>query len=927
MKATSPVNFDIIGRMLSNSTGLEPVYEENGVINESNETTTSAAEQDDSPINMNDFRTPKQQHNWNDVNDYSNDEEEDHDVEEEEEEFFSPLAQHAVHTPNQHDVNNNSINNDTTNHNFLLGSTLTLDFNVDGLNNKNNTNLSVTREEVPSSDVPPVAATAVRTKTQPPPTSSSSPRFKEMKQGLQSLLKVAKEITSPEKEQPVVKERRLAVTTTERPSSSATVPALSPTPVSYYAQSPNDSQSSIHLHSSSVSSLPPDALTVDFVKSCHCIETLTAILSLLSSDDNNNNHHHRNHGKKWGGGKKQMMIGKQQQVRYPSLVRLVEKRLQRMQKEQQHVSQAHDVVENELAVVGNEQPVQVRPKVVAASRGGKVLLQPLSVGGSDKENVDPSPRTAAVNELPMESITVLHESNEGGNNEEGGDANNQSISPLLDGTSNTLSASKSSLDMNLSQSFALDDESHYWKAIGNEMMDDEEAQQREIEEHVLIQQKAAGRDGILQSYEEVKDKLAFSLVSNARLTEEVDCLFQERNKVKAELSSKLQCVSEQLSRQQSVAAYERESHQQQIVELDGINRTLSEDVQRLQHQLHRVSQEGEAAASHLQAELEEVRIQHSNLSRDNATLCQDVQKIRERYDKAQREVSRLKLLLNKKNATPEKEKSERLQRIVESAKMANKALANALAVSEKDLADAYEAKDKSTRECDTLRDRNIKLEDKTSFLSSKVKELYTELKSSHAYIDQLYADLQANKSPSKAIHADLERKEMEWMELERGYSKRIQELEGQLQLDSKHKVTMEAYMSVVKQTRHYKNMSIKLKVELEAMKKSQVTNSGERGSEKSTSRVTHNGVSRHSSGKSMRSLQSIQMSNQQAALRNDENTAPSSTNARERSQETAGRKQGKQINRVAAIRAAGGRKGLSEQLKRARHGEKKVPSK
>ena len=125
----------------------------------------------------------------------------------------------------------------------------------------------------------------------------------------------------------------------------------------------------------------------------------------------------------------------------------------------------------------------------------------------------------------------------------------------------------------------------------------------------------------------------------------------------------------------------------------------------------------------------------------------------------------------------------------------------------------------------------------------------------------------------------------------------------------------------------YHSSTLRLKVELEAMKKSQVTNSGERGSEKSTSRVTHNGVSRHSSGKSMRSLQSIQMSNQQAALRNDENTAPSSTNARERSQETAGRKQGKQINRVAAIRAAGGRKGLSEQLKRARHGEKKVPSK
>lgn len=73
--------------------------------------------------------------------------------------------------------------------------------------------------------------------------------------------------------------------------------------------------------------------------------------------------------------------------------------------------------------------------------------------------------------------------------------------------------------------------------------------------------------------------------------------------------------------------------------------------------------------------------------------------------------------------------------------------------------------------------------------------------SSHAYIDRLYADLQKeqtnNHSLSDEMKADFDRREMKWMELERDYSQRIKDLESQVARagNSKHKVSMEAYMS------------------------------------------------------------------------------------------------------------------------------------
>ena len=113
-------------------------------------------------------------------------------------------------------------------------------------------------------------------------------------------------------------------------------------------------------------------------------------------------------------------------------------------------------------------------------------------------------------------------------------------------------------------------------------------------------------------------------------------------------------------------------------------------------------------------------------------------------------------------------------------------------------------------------------------------------------------------------------------------------------------------MSVVKQTRHYKSEFMKVKEQLESLQKSSPT--------LKPGQIVNGG------GKSMRVLQSIGRSKQIVPAANDENKAPS--NAMERSKarvEVGGKQQqGKQLNRAAVIRAIGGRKGLQEQLKRAR---------
>ena len=803
------------------------------------DSTTIDEDQSTSSIDVKDFRTPKQRgSDWKvDHNDHEDDDEE---------EFFSPLAQHAGHTPPK----KNGAYDSNYIMNTMISSLTAFDFNDHAKLVDNRENVTATQSEVQSSAMPPAVTTAPAERV-----TTSSPRNSAM-----AKAEKLKGAPLPEKS-PSAFDSNLSNMT------------ASGTPV-YHLGYPQDSNTlhspiSFHLHSPSVSNLSPDALTVDFVKSCNCIETLNTILCLLS--DENKFTSHRHNGKR----------GKQ--LRYPSLVRLVEKQLQRVQTE---TSRSDPNEDQQQTQAGGGQSVQLLPRVVAR---GKVLRYPEN-DGSDKENVDPRKEEITRNyHLPMQSVTVSHDSKNDG--EENYANANQNGSPSL--TYGSISMSKSSLDMNLSESmlFTLDDESHYWKhgaeSVEINCNDDSgdttrgfmaestiAAEQREHKES-----QAKDEDDILERYVELEDKLAATLSSNARLTSEIDSLVEKQNEIKAELSAKLERMTKQLSQQQGAAASDNAAHQGKIAELDRMNRTLRGEIQRLDRQLHIVNKKAEKT-SQLQSEREDAKM---SLAHDKEILETTLDEFRAKYET---------MVLDKLKLVPEIKSAEKMQHFLKSAKLANKALAEALAASEHDLAEANATKGKSERECDSLRKHVLKLEDKAAFLSSKVKEMSTELESSHAYIDELYADLEMSQGSCKELKDTLVRRELEWKELERGYSHRISELEAKIRSDSTHKVSMDAYMSVIKQTRHYKIESMKsqetidsLKDQLEMVQKSSAA-----------------------MGVGKRALQNIEVPK----------VPPSNAGAEQQSVAKRDIQQGKQLNRVAVIRAAGGRKGLSEQLKRAR---------
>ena len=796
-------------------------------------------DQSTSSIDVKDFRTPKQRGSDWKVDHY------DHE-DDDEEEFFSPLAQHAGHTP--------SKKNDACDSNYIMNtmiSSLTaFDFNDHAKLVDSREHVTATQSEVQSSALPPAATT-----TQAERMTTSSPRNFAMAKELQLPAKKLKGVPLPEKSPSAFDSNLLNMS-----ASGTTV---------YHLGYPQDASTlhspiSFHLHSPSVSNLSPDALTVDFVKSCNCIETLNTILCLLSDDNKSTSH--RPNGKR----------GKH--LRYPSLVRLVEKQLQRVHTE---ISRSNPNEEQQQTQSGGGQSVQLLPRVVAR---GKVLRYPDN-DGSDKENVDPRQEEITRNyHLPIQSVTVSHDSKDDG--EENYANANQNGSPSL--TYGSISMSKSSLDMNLSESmlFTLDDESHYWKhgadAVNtncNEEGGDETrgfmaestiaAEQREHKES-----QAKDEDDILESYVELEDKLAVTLSSNARLTSEIDSLVEKQNEIKAELSAKLERMTKQLSQQQDAAASENAAHRGQTAEYDRMKHTLRGEIQRLDRQLHIINKKAEKTSQH-QSEIENVKMLCSSLAHDKEILETTLDEFRAKYE----------ILV------PAIKSAEKMQHFVKSAKLANKALAEALAASEHDLAEANAAKGKSERECDSLRKHVLKLEDKAAFLSSKVKEMSTELESSHAYIDELYADLEMSQGSSKELKDTLERRELEWKELERGYCHRISELESKIGSDSTHKVSMDAYMSVLKQTRHYKIESMKNQETIDSLKKRLEM------VQKSSAAIIV--------GK--RALQNIEVPK----------VPPPNVGAEQQSAAKRDIQQGKQLNRVAVIRAAGGRKGLSDQLKRA----------
>ncbi len=796
--------------------GLPPVREEEeGKVEEDasdwDEVVKHIQSLDNSIIDMNDFLTPKQQCMDRQLDDYDNDDYDD------DEEFFSPLVLHPGHNPSNQQCGNNPNKNMM---NTVHSSLTALDFNNESM-------LDDSYKQTPASHLETPTLTALNTNEDPAKNDSTTYSF--VKKELQSLLMEAKILTPPDK------------------SRHSSVSNPSSTPPSNDASS-FQSPTSFHLHSPSVSNLPHDALTVDFVKSCSSTKTLQAILGLLSD----------NKGKR----------GKR--LRYPSLVRLVEKQLQIMMLKGQ---------DGQVAKYSSE--------------------------GADKENVDPLTMLnhddySSAQEIivPDEHGAILNDDTEVGVINDESTSSNGSSSVANGSTSLT----KSSLDMNLSESlFLLDDESYYWKQ-GAMMNENKNQLEKDTQTHES--------DGIFDSNEEWKDNVASTIASNSQ--REKNHLAIEQTRVETKPSSNLERVTEHYYQQHNAVTTDKHAHLPRTHEIDKVNQTLLDEIERLHQQIHHLKEKTGSTTQHLQSELEEARHQHSSLFQDKEKLDQELYEIRSMYEKALMEIARLKLLLDKKN---EGDHSEKARRIIESAKLANKALANALAVSEKDLADACAAKEKSECEYNALRDRSNKLEEKTSYLLSELKKVTEELSSSHAYIDKLYAGLEASRIRSQEMTNDFQRREKQWIESKRGFSRKIEELESQIGSDSQHKVSMDAYLSVVKQTRHYKFESMRYQQAVNSLK-DQLEN------------IRKQTVSKWDD-QSARVPTVIQTSTQ---LKNDENVVPSNNpkivqmDHRSKTDVTGMRhQQGKQLSRISAVRAAGGRKGLSEQLKKSRRfSEKQV---
>ena len=190
------------------------------------------------------------------------------------------------------------------------------------------------------------------------------------------------------------------------------------------------------------------------------------------------------------------------------------------------------------------------------------------------------------------------------------------------------------------------------------------------------------------------------------------------------------------------------------------------------------------------------------------------------------------------------------------------------------------------------------MSDHIAFLTGKIKDMSKELHSSNAYIDALYADLNANQTPNTKMKADLEKRELVWLESEIRYTKRIEELEQQLK-EGKSKVSMDMYLSVIKNARQIK---------MEVAKKQETI-------EKLTSTV--GGLRdqlekmRSTSSKVASRLRMRHVTPTAASEQNHETAAPPK---KQRDEEHLG---GKRLNHTR-VRSVGGRKALSDQVRRAR---------
>ena len=552
----------------------------------------------------------------------------------------------------------------------------------------------------------------------------------------------------------------------------------------------------------------------------------------------------------------------------------------------------------------------------------------------ERQSVPPALETDLLPEAPQDDVNEQTEDN----------FRHRQITPehhSIEERSESIMTHETSLDMNLSES--LDDESYFWKQDGGKLdnlettwestlkaVEDTKdvpmiAKYQEVDEDVAVT-KSPPEDSTLipsiqqqQNYIELEEKLSKSVATQAELTAKIESLMKEHDTIKAELTSKLDEAREELSRQRIHSSNEKEVYTKNISQLGQINQRLEDEISSLKIQLEAVGKKANDAARQLELELEERKLIESKLSQENERLGQELDEARLAHDTAAAEESRWKEMLEEHIANADEKNNNATKRIkkgLEAAKFANHALANALAISEKDLSEALRQKEKSVRECNTLQQSVVELDDKSSWLSSKVNEMTRELESSRKYIDTLYADLQSSRSPSKEMMDEMERKELQWLELERQYTNHIRKLEGQ-------KISRADYVAVLRQSQKHQSEAVQKQQVVEALQSTissleqQLESMSRRPSSRNSNVITKSMTSRGKSTPTMRSYGKKVHNVPNMNMENDENKAPPPDHM-ERERVTLGEVGGKTMRRSSALKAVGGRKGLSEQLRKAR---------
>jgi len=350
----------------------------------------------------------------------------------------------------------------------------------------------------------------------------------------------------------------LSSSTARNPPTKATTPSPKQEVRSLSTMSSFDMSSSKDSNDS-ISTLPSN-VSADFLKRCECADTLNEIVSKLS--------HKRD--------------------KYPNLLRLAEHRLKKVLSRQ---SAAVPILHNLASGPRDSGNVPRNPS--SSSR--------TEAGGSDTSARDSPPTASKLGTIsPPES-----EYNSGRfESVSRSDRKQHAIpwvvkgapspnSPSLLPNEMSLTLESSSLDMNLSESLVLDEETVFWKHDNGHEEETVELALRE--EGSLTEYTREDRTHVEESYEELKEKLARTLQSHDALTREVDSL---------------------------VERYENKQRrfEHQVSKLDTENDRLRKKVLSLHENLENSNKDAKNATHRLQVELEHMKQKYSNLSLNQCDL-------------------------------------------------------------------------------------------------------------------------------------------------------------------------------------------------------------------------------------------------------------------------------------------------------------------